>query len=100
MPDPAKSRESQPPRQARRAREPHTHRQPVPFRLRGPREYRLGLKAELRHDLQIDTGLSGEDFLRSERGLEGRFRYLRMAFGVTCHSHVRDAMSLEQARLE
>src|SRR5258708_3943799 len=51
--DRAKSRKSQEPRQAGRAREPHANRQSAPLHLRRPPEDRLRLEAELRHDLQI-----------------------------------------------
>ncbi len=82
VPDSAQHRESEQSGQARRPRESDAHRQPVPFHLRRPREHRPGFETELRHDLQIETRPSGENFLRGQRSLENRFRYLGMTFGV------------------
>src|SRR6267378_1445836 len=100
VPDPAQHRESEQPGQARRPRKPDAHRQPVSFHLRRPREDRLGLETELRHEPQIETRPPSVDLLLGERNRERGFRYLGMAFGVTRHANVRDAMPLEQARLE
>ena len=70
IPDPAKRRKPQQARQTRRAREPDAHGKTVSFHSRHPRQHRLGLEAELRHHLQIETRPPGEAFFRGQRRLE------------------------------
>src|SRR5438034_1195665 len=100
VPDSAQHRESEQAGQARRPRKPDAHRKFVFYHLRRPHADRLGLETELRPDLPIETCPSGTNVSPGQRSRERGFRYLGMAFGVTRHAHMRDAVPLEQARLE
>src|SRR5438552_5146105 len=100
VPDSAQHRESEQAGQARRPRKPDAHRKFVFDHLRRPHEDRLGLETELRHDLQIETRPSGENFFRGQRSVESRFRYLGMTFGVARYPDAHEPVTLEQAGFE